>query len=247
MNIMHEDCHHKMYLNEERHWWFRSKVDVTRELLNFFVSNINNKKILDAGCGTSFLSKNISSNTGNIYNIDNCFISLDYSRKRGMINVIHADLSTLPFDNGFFDIGLCMDVIEHNKDDQGLVNELARVMKTSGVLVVAVPATPALWGPQDEKLGHYRRYKKNEFKKLFEKDFDILKISYFNFLLFPIIFLLRKILNIFPSILKERDELDINNKFLNNFIYKIFSSESKLLKYVDFPVGVSLIAIVRKK
>lgn len=244
---MHEDCYHKMYLNEERHWWFKSKADIAKKLLNLFVADIENKKILDAGCGTSFLSKNISPNIGNIYNVDNCPISLEYSRKRGMINVINANLGILPFDGDVFDIGFCMDVIEHNEDDQGLVKELARVIKKGGVLVAAVPALPSLWGPQDEKLGHYRRYKKNGFEKLFQKDFDILKISYFNFLLFPIIFLFRKIFNIFPGMIKERDEVDINNKFLNSILYKIFHLEGKLLQYMNFPIGVSLIIVARKR
>lgn len=244
---MHKDCYHKMYLNEERHWWFRSKADIVKKLLNLFVADIENKKILDAGCGTSFLSKNLSLNINNIYNVDSCPISLEYSRRRGMINIINADLAALPFDNNVFDIGLCMDVIEHNKDDQGLVNELARVIKKGGILIAVVPALPSLWGPQDEKLGHYRRYKKSGFKKLFEKDFDVLKISYFNSLLFPIIFLLRKIFNIFPRMMKERDEIDINNKFLNDALYKIFHLEGKLLKYINFPIGVSCIMVARKK
>ena len=236
-----------MYLNEEHHWWFKSKADIVKELSNFYIGGIDNKKILDAGCGTSFLSKNISNAINNIYNVDNCPISLDYSRKRGMPNVINADLNSLPFADGVFDVGICMDVIEHNQDDQRLVDELARVIKKDGVLIAAVPAMRSLWGPQDKKLGHYRRYGKDEFKKLFEKDFTPLKISYFNFLLFLPMFLLRKIFNVFPNILKERDELDINNKFLNNFLYKIFSFEASLLKHVNFPVGVSLIAVARKK
>lgn len=244
---MNEDCYHKMYSNEEHHWWFKSKADVVRELAKKYIGAINNKRILDAGCGTSFLSKSISPNISNIYNVDNCSISLDYSRKRGMTNVINADLNLLPFNDGVFDIGLCMDVIEHNKNDQKLVHELSRVIARGGTIIAVVPALQSLWGPQDKKLGHHRRYKKNEFKELFQKDFDILKLSYFNFLLFPPIFLLRKIFNAFPHVLKERDELDINNKFLNNFLYKIFSSESHLLKYIDFPMGVSLIIVARKK
>ena len=244
---MHEDCYHKMYLNEERHWWFKSKVDIVRELSSLYIDNIKNKKILDAGCGTSFLSKSISNNLSNIYNVDNCPISLEYSEKRGMLNTVNADLDSLPFNNEVFDVGICMDVIEHNEDDSMIVNELARVIKQDGVLIAAVPALSSLWGPQDEKLGHYRRYKREEFKRLFEEEFHILKLSYFNFLLFTPMFLLRRIFNIFPSILKERDELDINNKFLNKILYKIFSSEKYFLKYINFPIGVSLIAVLRKK
>ena len=146
-----------------------------------------------------------------------------------------------------FDVCICMDVIEHNKSADILVNELGRVVKRGGIIVVTVPAMQFLWGPHDKKLGHYKRYKKEELNKLFMNEFNILKLSYFNFLLFLPIFLLRKIFNFFPELLKNRDELDINNKFLNKVLYKIFSLESYLLKYINLPFGVSLIIVARKK
>ena len=94
---MHKDCYRKMYLNEERHWWFRSRVLIVKNILSIFVPNINSKKILDAGCGTSFLSKSLSPNHTNIYSVDNCELSLDYSKKRGMPNVINSNLGQMPF------------------------------------------------------------------------------------------------------------------------------------------------------
>lgn len=244
---MHEDCYHKMYLNEESHWWFKSKIDIVRALLRIGVTDIKNKKILDAGCGTSFLSKCISPNLANIYNVDNCELSLNYSKRRGMLNVISADLNQLPFNNEAFDVCVCMDVIEHNKDDKLLVGELGRVVKKGGVMVASVPALQSLWSPQDKKLGHYKRYNKGGFGELFEDNFDIIKLSYFNSLLFPPIFIFRKVFNAFPGLLKEKDELDINNKFLNRILYHIFSLESYLLRYVNLPFGVSLIIVARKK
>lgn len=244
---MEETCYHKMYINEERHWWFRSKTDIIKNLINFFAGNFTGKNILDAGCGTSFLSKSIFGGAADIYNVDSCSLSLDYSRKRGMVNVINSDLNNLPFKDGFFDIIICTDVIEHNQDDGGLVGELSRVLKSGGLLIATVPAMPSLWGPQDEKLGHFKRYARKEFGKLFEKDFKILKLSYFNSLLSPPIFILRKLFNFFPAILKERDELDINNKFINFVLYKIFNFEAFLLKHMNFPFGVSLLVAARKK
>jgi len=244
---MHADCYHKMYINEEHHWWFKSRVKIVKDLLRNFSISVADKKILDAGCGTSFLSKSITNNPDNVFNVDNCDISLDYSKRRGMVNVINGDLLNLPFEKDWFDFCVCMDVIEHNSNDAELVHELARVIKKDGIIITAVPATKALWGPQDEKLGHFRRYEKNEFAKLFQEDFEILKISYFNTLLFPAVYIMRKIFNIAPIILKEKDELDMNNKFFNGLLYRIFSFEGNLLKYFNFPAGVSLIVVGRKK
>jgi len=245
---MHEDCYHQMYLNEEHHWWFKSKVDIVKELTHKFVGrDLKSLKVLDAGCGTSFLSKSIVSNLHNLYNVDNDQLSLYYSKKRGVVNIVQADLNIMPFSDNSFDLTFCMDVIEHNEDDRYLVGELSRVIKPGGIIIASVPALMQLWSPQDVKLDHFRRYKIKQFSELFEDKFEVLKASYCNTLLFPPIYLLRKIFNIFPNITKDKDELEINNKFINNILYKIFSQEAKLLKNINLPVGVSCIVVARKK
>ncbi|MFA5133280.1 MAG: class I SAM-dependent methyltransferase [Patescibacteria group bacterium] len=245
---MEDNCYHKMYTNEERHWWFRSKIDITRSLIEKFIGDIGGKKVLDAGCGTGFLSKSVVPEMGDIWAVDNCGLSLSYAEKRGHKNIFSADLGKdLPFESSSFDLCLCMDVIEHNEDDAAITRELARVLKSGATLIATVPAMRSLWGPQDEKLGHYRRYGTGDFKKLFEENFEIKKISYFNFFLFPVIYLIRKIFNLAPGLLRQRDELDINSKFFNNLLYNIFHLESHLLKYADLPFGVSVVIVAQKK
>ena len=52
---------------------------------------------------------------------------------------IVADLEALPFRNGVFDGGVCDDTIEHLPDDRRGIDELARVLKHSGRMVIATP------------------------------------------------------------------------------------------------------------
>ena len=52
---------------------------------------------------------------------------------------IVADLEALPFRNDVFDGGVCDDTIEHLPDDRRGIDELARVLKHSGRMVIATP------------------------------------------------------------------------------------------------------------
>lgn len=50
-----------------------------------------------------------------------------------------ADLEALPFRDGAFDVSVCQDTIEHVPDDRKAVAELARVVRTSGRVILATP------------------------------------------------------------------------------------------------------------
>lgn len=59
-----------------------------------------------------------------------------------------------------FDTILCMNVIEHVKDDQQVLGQFARVLAPGGRVVLLVPAFPQAYGPIDASVGHFRRYTK---------------------------------------------------------------------------------------
>ena len=53
---------------------------------------------------------------------------------------------------------VCLNVLEHIGDDAKALRGMASIVLPGGVIVLLVPAFPALYGPIDRKLGHYRRY-----------------------------------------------------------------------------------------
>jgi SAM-dependent methyltransferase len=54
---------------------------------------------------------------------------------------------------------VCLNVLEHIEDEHGALVNARRILEASrGRLILLVPAHPALYGPIDEKLGHFRRY-----------------------------------------------------------------------------------------
>jgi SAM-dependent methyltransferase len=74
--------------------------------------------------------------------------------------------SALPFPDGSFDAVLAFEVVEHVEDDSGLLEEVARVSRPGGMLILSTPVHASMWSPLDDACGHVRR---DEPAVLFEK------------------------------------------------------------------------------
>jgi len=227
---------------EERHWWFRVKRRLVILLLKKYSKNRKDLCILDIGCGTGLVSKALQP-FGEIHSLDPSEDALQFCQQKGLQNLHQGTIHNLPFKNQFFDVVIALDVLEHVRDDQGAVNEIKRVLKEGGIFICFVPAFLFLWSKQDEILMHQRRYTCPSLSVLFSTGWQCLKISYFNFFLFPAIFLARIIKNALKSEFKDEAE---QLSLLNKIFYQIFKLELKFLPYFSFPFGVSLLAVYKK-
>jgi 2-polyprenyl-3-methyl-5-hydroxy-6-metoxy-1,4-benzoquinol methylase len=61
---------------------------------------------------------------------------------------------------------VCLNVLEHIEDDCGMLRRVASVLEPGGRIVLLLPAFPALYGPIDRNLGHYRRYTRGSVRRL---------------------------------------------------------------------------------
>ena len=119
-------------------------------------------------------------------------------------------------------------------------------MKKNGFLILNVPSLPELFSKYDDAVGHLRRYKKNNLKKLLLKNnYKINLIEYWGFLLIPVLFL-RKII-----IQSSKSKKDVIKKGMNteNILVKSILSIFKFLELNFFKysfLGSSLISIVKK-
>ena len=59
---------------------------------------------------------------------------------------------------GYFDTIVCINVLEHLPDDFKAVENMKRMLKTGGVMILVVPAFQKLYCQLDKNVGHYRRY-----------------------------------------------------------------------------------------
>jgi SAM-dependent methyltransferase len=75
---------------------------------------------------------------------------------------VAADGTQLPFKTGTFDHTICSEVLEHVADDRRALQELARVMKPSGQLVLTFPHRKFYFAYDDQFVKHLRRYELSE-------------------------------------------------------------------------------------
>jgi SAM-dependent methyltransferase len=237
---------------EDKHWWFVGRRRLLLKLLGrvFHPGHSNApREILDVGCGTGTMLQHLSA-YGNTTGADADAEAVYFCRRRGLENVLQLTDATLPFEPGTFDLVTMLDVLEHIDDDLGMLGEVFRVLKPDGLLLATVPAYRFLWGPQEEVSLHKRRYRAKEVKaRLEQAGFSLLKLSYFNTLLFPFIAAIRlgrKIVPGPPAELKSDFTLT-NAGFLNQLLASIFAWERHLITRFDLPFGVSIVALARKK
>lgn len=108
---------------------------------------LQNKKqtLLDAGCGiglnTFLVAKKISKVSA--VDLDNKKIMLAKKilskTKYSNINFYRMDLTELKFKDNSFDSAICMETLEHIREDNKALKELSRVLKEKGSLILSVP------------------------------------------------------------------------------------------------------------
>jgi SAM-dependent methyltransferase len=82
-----------------------------------------------------------------------------------------------------FDTVILMNVLEHIKDDEGVLRKLQQRLSPTGRIVVLVPAGPWAFGSTDERLGHYRRYSKSSARGLMNRlGLEVEILRYYNFI-----------------------------------------------------------------
>ncbi len=146
---------------------------------------IPGSRILDAGCGTgrhaceAFRRQNVTvagidMKWDDLVQTNNC-LSVREKETDGKWVVAQANIMKMPFADGFFDVVICSEVLEHIVDDKAAISELMRVLKPGGDLIVTVPRywpERICWTISDayhnEPGGHVRIYRKKGLRKLLE-------------------------------------------------------------------------------
>jgi len=99
-----------------------------------WLGNLEGKVILDAGCGVGLFSEPLVKNN-EVYGADFAEKALEYAGKRGL-KTICGDITKLPVENDKFDVVICIGVIQLIEDHKKLIQELHRVTKPGGILLI---------------------------------------------------------------------------------------------------------------
>src|SRR5688572_18311517 len=168
---MNPEEYARMHDLETHYWWFVGRRAIIATLLREVIKKITARResvtdlrLLDLGCGTGAnlsMLRDASRAGGWVTALEFSPHALQFARDHlgaDQISLTQADALHLPFADGSFDVVTMFDVLEHLSDDSRALNEVHRVLRPGGALVLSVPAYQKLWSAHDEALHHFRRY-----------------------------------------------------------------------------------------
>lgn len=128
---------------------FFAKYDVLREQnepLDFSYSlheypSFKGKRVLDIGCGNGYVLSKYAREGAEVFGVDITETAVGITKKRfewlklnGNIRVANAE--ELPFEDNYFDCVCSMGVLHHTPDTQKAIDEVYRVLKPGGRLIL---------------------------------------------------------------------------------------------------------------
>lgn len=249
--LMHPDEYRVMFELEDGHWWYRGlRVMLKSMLARYVAAGTYRPRILDAGCGTG-ANLLVLDSYGHAMGVDISAQAIAFCRERGIPKdrVMQASVTELPFREGYFDLAISFDVICNIVDDVGAFAEIGRVLKPGGILVVQLPAYRWLWSRHDVAVGHKWRYTaRSVHEKLAGAGFAVERLTHANMLFFPLA-AARRLLDgrTLGNGHAIRSEVTRLPRPVNGMLAAFYTAEMRAAARVDLPVGLSIIAVARKK
>jgi SAM-dependent methyltransferase len=84
-------------------------------------------------------------------------------RQRGA-SVMAAQIGSLPFAHGAFDLVCALDIVEHVDDDDAALSEISRVAASGATVLLSAPLHAERWTEFDNFVGHRRRYEPDQLR-----------------------------------------------------------------------------------
>ena len=239
---MKRNLYNKVADYEAVHWWFKGRRKIIEKSLKFFIKPNTKNTILEISCGSGGNLKMLSK-----------FGKLSATEMDAKVRKIAQQKKICPVHYGKLpdelstqkkDIICIFDVLEHVQNDKKSLQTIRTKLNKDGLLIVTVPALMSLWSQHDVVNHHKRRYTKKILKKLLQTaGYQVIYSTYFNFFLFPLVFLIR-FFNRFKK--KPKGDLTLPTPIINSILTGIFSMEKLLIPRFSFPIGVSLLFVAKK-
>ena len=231
-------------------WWYRCLHELTvQKILKY--SPVKDPAILDAGCGTGGLIQHLQKNGfTKIQGFDLSSDAIEYARNTRadvqLLNILETDIV---YPANSFDVVICNDiftVLQKGKDRQAM-EKLVSVLKPGGILIINLAALPLFAGIHDIAVKMTRRYTKKCIHELVENLVEIKELTYWPFLLSPIILGIRSFQRL-RLFLNKRIEIRSDVRPVTPLLNTFFHSITKFENKVPLPklLGSSIIGVMEK-
>lgn len=199
------------------------------------------KNVMEIGCGIGNMSKLFKLSCERLIGIDVSGMFLDHLRiDHPQFELYNYDITSdevLELRDKNIDTVVCINVLEHVKDDLHAIANVGAILKPGGHFLLFLPALEMLYGSMDSNARHYRRYDKDSLcSKLTSNGFVIKRIFFSNILGIFGWFLNGKVLN--------RKRFPVLQTLLFD---KLVPLIAVLERHIRLPFGMNIIAIAVKQ
>lgn len=237
---MHRDYGSEYRDLYNRHWWWRARDYIIRDLLSQ-VQLAKPARILDFGCGDA-LAFPLLECYGDVYGIepDHRLVTAGnpYRNRISRFPLPHPS-----YRGEKFNLITALDVIEHCDDDRTVVTELYEMLWPGGTMLLTVPASMALWDAHDVINQHRRRYSLASLSALVPPSARLVKVRHLFHGLYPI-------KRIMALVNRCRSQPMLQHVIppspLNAIAQMYCTLEYRCCRRFNLPWGTSLYAIIQK-
>lgn len=228
-------------------WWYRGLRLLVADLL---VAALDLPEppgpVLDAGCGTGGMLAKLGAEVSG-----RSTVGLEYDGEAAALAatktgrpVAVGSVAELPLGDGGLAAYLSLDVLCHaDVEPAAALAEARRCLAPGGIAIFNLPAYSWMLSAHDRRVHNARRFTLGQARRLLaEHGFSVLKSTYWNTILFPLMLLHR---------LFERDDAESDVRDFPPWQDRLFSAalavERRLIRSgVGLPFGGSLILVARR-
>jgi len=128
---------------DQKRSWFEAKVfqyGLEKRCRAITSIKRNPGRLLDIGCSTGLFLQAMQSKHGwEAYGVEINEYPASIAREKYHLNIFHGSLEQASYPPAFFDAVTLWDVLEHLPDPSSTLQEVKRIIKPDGVLIVRVP------------------------------------------------------------------------------------------------------------
>ncbi|MBA7587367.1 Ubiquinone biosynthesis O-methyltransferase, mitochondrial [subsurface metagenome] len=131
---------------KDHDYFFTKEHNLRGEISIELISEVIDKKsksplkLLSIACSTGVIEEKIKNRLGIVaFGVDAAKKSLRTARKRGIITKYTDVSEPMPFKSNYFDFVFAGEIIEHIFDTKSFLNEIYRVLKPNGYLILSTP------------------------------------------------------------------------------------------------------------
>ncbi len=228
---------------EDSHWWYGALHALVLDACHRHAPR--EAALVDVGCGTGGMAVRLDA-AYRVTGLDLSAEALAFCKVRGMARIAQADAGHLPLADAGVDGALLLDVLYHSAVDDraGVLEEMRRILRPGGLVIINVPAYQWLYSSHDVAVHTAHRFTRSEINGLLlDVGFEILSSSYWNSLLLPVIVAVRLMLRWLPD--RGSDLNPDTPGWVNRTLGAVLRLERRWMAWGSLPAGLSIFVVAR--